>query len=256
MDLFEILSGTSKKDGSDFSEFIREIAPSNAQADTNNGNLIGEEGKMIKTGKPSEIDSEGWILDDDDPNKVVITIEKLINNSPCTTGELKLILWVNEYKYSEEHGWAGPNHGQSSTVILGVSELGHLEEKYYFKNIQRTFDLTDDDTASNTQNRLYYVLTINELHEDGNWYIVDHRNGPCYRLSEVEDQLFQRIVGVYIDEDEFGDEFFTEIHMDQDEYLEMISTFEANFGIKFDEEDVANNINNVRDLYDRLMWKL
>lgn len=110
-------------------------------------------------------------------NKVTFSCSRLDNTCDETTGLLSLCCWISE-KTRENGNWQNDNYAFVNSIDLGVLEKGHE-----FSDINRTFDIPDNLlNAINDMNKeeveWHFIFTINELHEDGNNYIIHTINGP------------------------------------------------------------------------------
>lgn len=124
-----------------------------------------DEDAYAKQGSSSEIEINGswsWSLDD---GEFSIDIEEIKNCSHWETGELKLILWYADEPYHGGH-LQGEEMG-SVFLSCGLSKFDSL------KNISETFSCTGNPYSGD----YYNVITVNEYHEDGKWYIVGYSNG-------------------------------------------------------------------------------
>lgn len=124
-----------------------------------------DESAYAKQGSSSEIEINGswsWELED---GEFTIKLDEIKNTSHWETGELKLILWYAEEPYSGGH----LNGEEMGEVYLtsGLSRFDALE------------DLSEDFTCTGNplSDDYYNVITVNEYHDDGKWYIVGYSNG-------------------------------------------------------------------------------
>ena len=98
-------------------------------------------------------------------NKYTVKIDRIRNESYCKTSTLKLILWYTKEPYK---GGRMNGYEMGSTII---SQYG-LERDFYERNISATLRCTGNPPSGS----YYQTLTINELDDDGSWYIVTHIN--------------------------------------------------------------------------------
>lgn len=110
-------------------------------------------------------------------NSVSFSCDRIDNTTPETTGTLSVVCWVSE-KERLNGEWANDN-----IALVGQQELGILEEGYGFPDVNCQFYF--DKEIKNMLNDLnrdgdewHFVFTINELHEDGNRYIIYTINCP------------------------------------------------------------------------------
>lgn len=110
-------------------------------------------------------------------DSVSFSCDRIDNDTTETTGTLSVICWVSE-KERIDGEWANDNF-----ALVGQQALGVLEEGYGFPDVNCLFDF--DKEIKNMLNDLnhngsewHFVFTINELHEDGNKYIIYTINCP------------------------------------------------------------------------------
>ncbi len=117
----------------------------------------------IKKGDSSSISIENCSISYNHA-EITIKADRIQNDSPWRTGKLKIIFWLSTA--GEYHG------GNLEGIEMASTNLDALDEDYGYPNIEYTLNITENP-SSGTYNP---VITINEKHEDGNWYIVGYSN--------------------------------------------------------------------------------
>lgn len=98
------------------------------------------------------------------------SFEKIVNSSSLrNTGELKIVCWLSNSEYSFENGFENTEH-----YFLDQKWLGHLNRGETMNGRKNVFDIPHNSFS--IQGLYYIVFTINELSDDGNWYIIDYVN--------------------------------------------------------------------------------
>lgn len=109
-------------------------------------------------------------------NKVPFLCSRLENTSEEATGLLSLCCWIRE-KPRTNGEWQNEHY-----AFVGSEELGYLENRCGFPDIDCTFEISDNiwetiDGMNEDGDEWHFVFTVNELHEDGNKYIIHTING-------------------------------------------------------------------------------
>ncbi len=100
---------------------------------------------------------------------VAFYFDRLENDSSWrNTGELEVDCWISDGKFDMDEGWSSDNHH-----LIGTRLLGHLKENDYFSETNCYFKVPSDLPIHGYWN---FVFTINELSDDGRWYIIEYRN--------------------------------------------------------------------------------
>lgn len=248
MDLDSILGSAKKKRGKSFSD---DFGNSNGLTDSRqtDSNLSDQTSgtdsdyNFARHGEGSTITIEEPSYNyDEDRNVVEYSMKKLNNDSSWSTGDMKVVLWISEERYSDFQ-WASENY-----MLLDEYVLGHLEEGYCFPDVKITFNL--DPELKNIDSRWHFVFTINELSDDGNWYIIDYRNSECYLSSDDYSSIINiicDILGLDPDMVKYDSDFIDDFGADELDMVELIMEFEKKFEIKIPDEN-AEEITTVGDL--------
>lgn len=109
-------------------------------------------------------------------NVVNFSTGSIDNACEETTGSLSLCCWISE-KSRANGEWQNDNY-----AFVGSEELGYLEKGDGFPDINYTFEISDNqmkaiDGMNENGDEWHFVFTVNELHEDGNKYIIHTING-------------------------------------------------------------------------------
>lgn len=109
-------------------------------------------------------------------NKVTFSCSRLDNTCDDTTGLLSLCCWISE-KTRENNNWQNDNYAFVNSI-----DLGALKKGYGFPDINRTFEIPNNllkviNDMNKDEEEWHFIFTINELHEDGNNYIIHTING-------------------------------------------------------------------------------
>ena len=186
-----------------------------------------------KEGECSEIEVESVTYDyDEDSGNVTLEIKRIENNSSETTGHLKTICWISEYRFDDD--WQNDNY-----FMIGEEVQGALDGNEYYEDIEVRFQLDSEDIP---ETRWHFVFTINELNEDGNWYIIDHRNGECHLTPSDFDTLisiFVEILGIDSNELKYGAHIEDDLGADELDKVEIIMEIEKEFGISIPDEEAV-----------------
>ena len=159
-------------------------------------------------------------------NQVTFSCSRLDNACDETTGRLSLNCWISE-KTRENGNWQNDNY-----AFVDSTNLGSLEKGYGFPDINRTFIIPDNlvkiiNDMNNDGNEWHFIFTVNELHEDGNDYIIHTINGPNenegIRLPMLDDS-----VTVIKDQDE--NRF---VYVDGEEFTGTLYSSDERFEIEF-----------------------
>lgn len=110
-------------------------------------------------------------------NIVSFLCSTIDNTSDDSTGMLSLSCWISE-KPKEGDDWQNDNY-----ALVDSIELCFLKKGYSLSDINQTFEIPDNlleiiDNMNAEDDEWHFVFTIDELHEDGNSYIIHTVNGP------------------------------------------------------------------------------
>lgn len=109
---------------------------------------------------------EGW---------VEFSFERIENLSHECTGELKVICWISNQKYSFDDEWG------SKRYMIDQRYLGHVEGRESLEVKDIRFDLPSREIP--IKGHWNFVFTINELQSNAQWLIVEYCNaGDYYNL--------------------------------------------------------------------------
>ena len=198
-----------------------------------------------KEGECSEIEVEGVSYEyDEDSGEVTLKIKRIENNSTEIKGTLKIVCWVSEYRLDDE--WQNDNHH-----VIGEEVQGALDSNHSYKDIEAEFQLDSEDIP---ETRWHFVFTINELNEDGNWYIIDQRNGECHLTSSDINtfiSIFVEKLGVDSDDLKYGSHLENDLCADELDKVEIIMELEKEFGIYIPDEE-AEELQTVGDVINYL----
>lgn len=163
-------------------------------------------------------------------NQVTFSCSRLDNACDETTGLLSLNCWISEKK-RENGNWQNDNY-----AFVDSTNLGSLEKGYGFPDINRTFIIPDDlvkiiNDLNNDGFEWHFIFTVNELHEDGNNYIIHTINGQNenegIRLPMLDDSV---TVIKDEDEDEVEDHF---VYVDGEEFTGTLYSSDERFEMEF-----------------------
>ena len=108
--------------------------------------------------------------------KIIFSCKRIDNTSSEPTGTLSVLCWISE-KPRINDDWVNDQY-----VFVGECELGTVQVGYGFTDVKCQFY---DERIREGLNVLregdeewHIIFTINELHEDGNNYIIHTINGP------------------------------------------------------------------------------
>ncbi len=109
--------------------------------------------------------------------QVTFSCSRLDNSSEETTGQLSICCWVSEKKRDNDN-WQNDNY-----AFVDSFDLGTLEKGYGFPDVYYTYDISDElretlEIRNKNGQEWHFIFTVNELHEDGNNYIIHTINGP------------------------------------------------------------------------------
>lgn len=129
-------------------------------------------------------------------NVVSFSCSSIDNTSDETTGLLSLTCWISE-KPRENDDWQNDNY-----ALVDSIELCSLKKGYSISNINQTFEIPDNlleiiNSMNESDDEWHFVFTINELHEDGNSYIIYAINDSDEELPIQDDSLT-----IFIDNDD------------------------------------------------------
>ena len=134
--------------------------------------------KPVKSGDSSTVSlSDVSYSYEKGDNTVSFLCSAINNTSDDLTGLLSLYCWISE-KPRENGDW----QNDSYTIVDSI-ELCSLKKGYSLSNINQTFEIPDNlleiiDNMNEEDDEWHFVFTINELHEDGNNYIIHTVNCP------------------------------------------------------------------------------
>ena len=254
MDLNEMRRLYLQKKGQNINQ---EITQSLKNEDTRYENKlkIDENGNRMKTGKPSMVSiTETSYQYERGNNWVEFTCERIDNQSNETTGLLSICCWISD-KMREKDEWQNDNYR-----FINSTNLGSLDNGYGFPNIKHTFIIENDileiiDQLNDNNGEWHFVFTINELHEDGNEYIIYTINGPneneeiSLPISDDSISLYKNNedqISAYLNNEEFTGTIFSsderfEVEFENSEAIYVWTFHENNniaveYSIKDDEE--------------------
>ena len=251
MDINEILKGARKKgrdSRNDYDSYSQESEQNTSMEESASSTSSDENTNFLaKEGEPSSVEITNPSYNYDEDNLCVeFSMDRLDNASQWTTGDIKVFCWISEYRYNFEDGF-GNNH-----FCVGDYNLGHLDKGYGFPDVKREFKLKDD--VENIDIRWHFVFTINEYNSDGNWYIIDYRNGECHLCDDDFEAIMDIIcdkLNVDSDDVHYDSSFVNDLGADSLDAVELIMEFEKKFGINIPDED-AENIRKVSDIVEYL----
>lgn len=177
MDLNSILGGTTKKNGNSRPINIEQNEIGNTTA-KDTPKRQPTQTKPVKRGEySSSVSTSNPTYNYEYGNNVEFFCERIDNQSDETTGTLSVVCWVSE-KRRDNNEWANDN-----VLFVGKYELGVLDKNYGFPDVSYNFEFDEEtsefiDKLFEEGNEWHFVFTINELHEDGNNYIIHTINGP------------------------------------------------------------------------------
>ena len=200
-------------------------------------------------------------------NVVTFNCASIKNVGKETTGLLSLVCWISD-KTMEGDGWQNYNHANVGHVFLNVLSGGEC-----FYDINRSFEISEDlmeiiNGLNENGDEWHFIFTINELHEDGEHYIIDYVNGQneneevdndddeediSTTYDKMESQIAIRVkeiiedkLGVDINEITEYSSFKEDLAADSLDLVELVMELEDEFGISIP-EGVAQSIHTVGD---------
>ena len=200
-------------------------------------------------------------------NIVTFNCASIKNVGKETTGLLSLVCWISE-KTIEGDGWQNDNHADVGHIFLNVLSGGEC-----FYDINRSFEISEDlmekiNGLNENGDEWHFIFTINELHEDGEHYIIGYVNGQNENEEVDNDDVEEDISTPYdkmesqitirvkeIIEDKFRvdineiteySSFKEDLAADSLDLVELVMELEDEFGISIP-EDVAKSIHTVGD---------
>lgn len=122
-----------------------------------------------KCGEPSEVTiEEAQYIYNEEDNYIYFSFDKIENNSSWQgTGALQIVCWLSDTRFSFDDGW-----GSDNNIVIDHRYIDHIPGGGYLGKKEFFFDLRTDLDIDSFR---YFEFTINELNEDGKWYIIDHR---------------------------------------------------------------------------------
>lgn len=206
-------------------------------------------------------------------NIVTFNCASIKNVGKETTGLLSLVCWISE-KTFEGDGWQNDNHADVGQIFLNVLSGGEC-----FYDINRSFEISENlmeiiNGLNENGNEWHFIFTINELHEDGEHYIIGCVNGQNENeevdnddveeyddyeedistpYDKMESHIAIRVKGII--EDKFGvdineitedSSFKEDLAADSLDLVELVMELEDEFGISIP-EGVAESIHTVGD---------
>lgn len=159
-------------------------------------------------------------------NKVSFSCSTIYNTSDDSTGLLSLSCWISE-KTLENGNWQNDNYSLVDSI-----ELCSLKKGNSISNINQTFEIPDNlltiiDSMNEEEDEWHFVFTINELHEDGNNYIIHTINGPDENEG-IELSIQDDSITILIDNDNKIRAF-----IDGQEFSGILVSSDERFEIKF-----------------------
>lgn len=134
--------------------------------------------KPVKSGNSSTVSlSDLSYSYEKGDNIVSFSCSTIDNTCDDSTGLLSLNCWISE-KSREYDNWQNDNY-----VLVDSIELCSLKKGYSLSNINHTFEIPNNlleiiDNMNEEDDEWHFVFTVNELHEDGNNYIIHTVNCP------------------------------------------------------------------------------
>ena len=127
--------------------------------------LVAKNGYSLMIGGASEVALSGvsWQISG---GRATIQADRVENLSPWNTGSLKLVLWYCKEQYSGEGSINGIQMAE------GLISKESLRRGNHFPDVSVTGFVTGNPAAGD----YWSVVTVNECHADGAWYIVGHMN--------------------------------------------------------------------------------
>ena len=106
-------------------------------------------------------------------NKVNFICSSIENKSEEPTGHLILACYISEKKRKYD-GWLNDNHANFDYASIGSMPIGDA-----LTNINHTFEIPEEFTnfIQTSESEWYFVFTIEEYHDDGEFYIIEYNNG-------------------------------------------------------------------------------
>lgn len=150
-----------------------------------------EEVVRAKSGDSSEVSLSGLSYHYEKNSKYVsFSCESLDNVSEETTGFLTLNCWISE-KIRENGEWQNDNYAFADSCDLDV-----LEVDCCFPDLKCTFEIPDNlleviNNLNEDGDEWHFIFTVNELHEDGNKYIIYTINGDNVNGDEDDEDWIE-----------------------------------------------------------------
>lgn len=181
---------------------------------------------------------------------------RIDNETTETTGRLSINCWISASEKLENDNF----------VNIGTYMLGVLEGGYGFPDVHCEFEISQEILEIiSDMDEWYFIFTINELHVDGNDYIIDMIPGSNEGENSVSskdngqnrvkgsDSISERAKAIIVDKlgvdynEVTSDASFTDdLGADSLDVVELIMEFEKEFSISIP-DDQAENISTVRD---------
>ncbi len=166
-------------------------------------------------------------------NTVLFECSRICNLSDEPTGHLSLNCWISTETRNDD-GWQNDNYAFADDF-----DLGHLLKGTLFTNICHTFTIPDNlvkivNDMNNVDAEWHFVFTVNELHEDGNNYIVHTVNGPnenaelSFPFSEESISIHKLANGAYkafLNEEPFTGTLYSSNKLFEIEFKDSDSTY-------------------------------
>jgi len=250
MDLNQILSGSIKKGNGSVPEPLN-----NSESVEFSQPIDNTIAKPVKSGYSSSVSvSNPTYGYESGSSSVSFACERLDNQSEANTGTLSIVCWISEKERSNNE-WQSDNY-----ACLGEYELGFLEVGYGFPDVDCTFEITENYAKilaemNECGAEVHFIFTVNELHEDGNNYIIYTINGPNENFGgnwDVEETIKAIIIeklGVEESEITYDASIVDDLNADSLDAVELIMEFEKAFGIEIPEDD-AETITTVGEAID------
>lgn len=204
---------------------------------------VSEPQTIVRIGESSNVSIQEPSFDHEYKSyNVQFSCGRIQNDSSWATGELKVICWISEKRYSWEKNFNGENF-----FAIGEHVLGHLEAGYGFPDVKCSFNIPSEFDFQG--DRWRFVFTVNELSEGDQWYVVDFRNGPLNLSQDDYNAIFAAIEEeLGLDPDDYGiDSKIEDICNDEEWIVGLCDRLQDEFSFEFDDE---SNIETIADLID------
>lgn len=165
-----------------------------------NSNVSHIDFKPAKSGNSSTVSlSDLSYYYEKGTNIVSFSCSTINNICDDSTGLLSLCCWISE-KSRNNDNWQNDNY-----ALVDIIELCSLKKDNNLSNINQTFEIPDNlltviNNMNEENDEWHFVFTINELHEDGNNYIIYTINCPNEN-EEIKLPILDDSLTILIDND-------------------------------------------------------